>query len=301
MGTDRMAVYTTWYPGIERYLGPWHASLRAQTDQRFDLWIGADGVDARRLLSDLPADDRPVRFVAKAGASPAGVREEAIRQIVEEYSAVVFVDSDDWLEASRIEAAREDLKRYDVAGCALRIVDQEGRDMGACFAPEPDTAWEDLLPRYNVFGLSNSAYRSDVLRRCLPVPSASILFDWVLVTRAWALGASLHFDSTVRMAYRQYPANTARVLPPFSGPEVLAAADRVLAHYACVLSDDWSLPADPRRRLEEARSAVAGFFAAVSVSSHRLDAYVHALNALAPRFVWWWLVANPELEDLWIH
>jgi len=26
---------------------------------------------------------------------------------------------------------------------------------------------------------------------------------------------------------------------------------------------------------------------------------VRALNRLPPRYIWWWSVANPELEDLW--
>ena len=76
--SERLAVYTTWYPGIERFLQPWHASLRAQTDRDFDLWIGADGVDAPRLLASLPADERPVRFYSRPGATPAQVREGAI-------------------------------------------------------------------------------------------------------------------------------------------------------------------------------------------------------------------------------
>lgn len=300
--SERIAVYTTWYPGIERYLETWHASLRAQTDQAFDLWVGADGVDAPHLLAALPADGRPVRFYSKRDATPAQVREGAIRQIVEEYTSVVFVDSDDWLEASRVEAAREGLRRHDVVGCALRIVDEDGRDAGARFAPPPGAAWGELLPRYNVFGLSNSAYRTEVLRSCLPVPSDCILFDWLLVTRAWALGASLDFDATVRMAYRQYPGNVARVLPPFRPEEVLAASSRVLDYYGSMLSDDgWRLPPSPRRALEEARDYTADFLAAVRVSRPRLDAYVAALNALPPRFVWWWLVANPELENTWTH
>jgi hypothetical protein len=300
--SERIAVYTTWYPGIERFLEPWHASLRAQTDQAFDLWIGADGVDAPRLLAALPADDRPVHFYARPGATPAQVREGAIRQILDAYPSVVFVDSDDWLEASRVAAAREGLRRHDVVGCALRIVDEDGRDAGVRFAPPPDAPWEQLLPRYNVFGLSNSAYRTEVLRRCLPVPNDCILFDWLLVTRAWALGASLDFDATVRMAYRQYPGNVARVLPPFGTDEVLAASARVLDYYGSILSDEgWRLPTAPRQSLEAARDYASDFLAAVRGSRPRLDAYVAALNRLPPRFMWWWLVANPELENTWTH
>ena len=38
----RIGVYTTVYPGVEPYLLDWYRSLRQQTDQEFQLWIGLD-------------------------------------------------------------------------------------------------------------------------------------------------------------------------------------------------------------------------------------------------------------------
>ena len=63
---------------------------------------------------------------------------------------------------------------------------------------------EHLLVRNNVMGLSNTAYRSDLLRRCLPIPTEAELMDWLLAVRSLALGARLQFDPEPRMWYRQY-------------------------------------------------------------------------------------------------
>ena len=44
---------------------------------------------------------------------------------------------------------------------------------------------------------------------------------------------------------------------------------------------------------------VVTFETFVGASEANLTRYVEALNRLAPRYVWWWAVANPELESLW--
>jgi hypothetical protein len=301
MTAERLAVYSTWYPAVAKYVPEWAASLRAQTDRDFDLWIGVDGMDAESLWDSLPDFGHPVRFVS-GGGTPAEVRARVISQIVEEYPAVVFVDSDDLLCTSRVAAAREALASRDVDACSLGIIDESGRELGLRFEAPESAAWDDLLPRYNVFGLSNSAYRSEVLRLCLPIPDECLLIDWLLVTRAWAQGARLGFDRTARMAYRQYTDNIARVLPPFAPQDVLRATERVLTHYRCVLTAEGpGLPLDRRRPIEAARDRARRFHDSVSRSSARLGAYVEALNALTPQYVWWWAVAHPDLETIWKH
>jgi hypothetical protein len=50
-----------------------------------------------------------------------------------------------------------------------------------------------------------------------------------------------------------------------------------------------------------ARDRAERFHRAVSGSPEMLARYVVALNELPPRLVWWWAVANPELEHLWTN
>jgi hypothetical protein len=296
---ERLALYTTIYPGAEPFLAEWYQSVLAQTDRDFDVWIGVDSLEANDVMTCLGAPPDAVRLVTTKGETPAGVRQCAVEHLVGEYPAVVFVDCDDLLYPSRVAAAREALRRHDVVGCALRIVDEQGRDLGLTFGPPVGENFDTLLPRCNVFGLSNTTYQSDVLRHCLPLPEGCELVDWLLVTRAWSAGSRLHFDNVPRMAYRQYSANVARVLLPFSSPQVMRATERVLGHYACVLRSGGELPYANRRALETAHARVELFHRAVTGSAATLESYIEALNRSVPQYVWWWSVAHPELEEIW--
>jgi len=299
MPSERLAVYTTVYPGVEPYLRDWYRSVQNQTDVEFDLWIGADSLRQEQVVALLGLDPPATWVVARHGDSPARLRANAMVRMVDAYGAIIFVDSDDVLHPSRVAMARAALHRHSVSGCALRLIDTFGRDLGAVFEPQPGDDIDSLMPRYNVFGMSNTAYRAETLRCCLPVPDDCSLIDWLLATRAWAAGASLWFDHAAHMSYRQHPANIARVLPPFAPADVVGATARVLNHYQCVQDTGWPMPSGPRHALQEARERARDFHRAISTSSTTLQRYVEALNRLAPRFVWWWCVAHPALEELW--
>ena len=198
--------------------------------------------------------DRPGQLTKRIRPEDAGSRSEALwvvapwshartdsgsralAQIVETCSGVVLVDSDDVLHASRVAAARADLQASDLAGCALCLVDQQGKDLGLTFGLPPQLGPEDVFPRNNVFGFSNSAFRSDLSRRCLPIPADAVLVDWFLATRAWLLGARLAFDRVPRMDYRQHPANTARVRSPFTPDQVISDTELVRQHFQLLLA-----------------------------------------------------------------
>lgn len=295
---ERIALYTTVYPSVERYLGEWWRSVAAQSDQDFDLWIGADGLDAEAVYAAMGARPAAEWVFAEPGDTPAQIRERAIRRIVARYPAVVFADSDDVLAPSRIAGARAALRTLDVSACALRIIDEDGRDVGCTFGPPPEADPAELLPRYNVFGLSNTAYRSDVLARCLPVPPQCVLFDWAIAVRAWMLGARLGFDPTPEMWYRQHPANTARVLQPFTPEQVLRAAEHVLVFYRGVLGAG-DVVEPYRTTLARAYERAATFHRTITQSTAVLARYVEGLNRLTPQYVWWWCIAHPDLEDVW--
>jgi hypothetical protein len=300
MTIQRLAVYTTWYPGVEGFLQEWHRSLVRQTDQDFDVWIGVDALDPRERARALGGLQEAHWVFAAPGDTPARIRERAMTQLVEAYPAVVFVDSDDVLLPSRVAAARAALEAHDITACALRIVDEGGHDLGLVFGRPDEGDWGGFLPRHNVFGLSNSAYRSTVLRHLLPLPADCILIDWLLATRAWVSGRDLSFDPEPRMAYRQYGANVAKVVPPFTATDILRATEAVRSHYRLLLDDaSWTIPSPSRSVLASARERFCAFESFVLASPENLARYVGALNRLAPRYVWWWAVANPELESLW--
>jgi hypothetical protein len=295
----RLALHTTVYPGCEPFFADWYASVLAQTDRRFDLWISLDMVTPQQ--AEAAAGRRIVaQFVpGHDGDTPASVRERAFEVLIACYDAVVFADADDVLEPTRIEAARHALNTCDVSGCALRLSDASGTDLGVSFGAPHGADLAGLLPRYNVFGLSNSAYRSAVLAKCLPLPTDCVLIDWLLVSRAVATGAELGFDHVPRMIYRRHDNNCAPVLPPFTERQVLTASTRVVEHYGYLLDSDWRWRKGNRQPFERARARACAFHHAMHASSELLHRYVKALNTLPPQYVWWWAVGHPALEDLW--
>lgn len=299
MAIDRLAVYTVAHPGVSPYLAQWYRSVLAQTDNDFDLWVSVDSLSPEEFVDALEVEPSALNILVARDLSPAQLRQEAIQMLVEDYSAIIFVDSDDLLYPTRVESARTALQSHDLVGCALRIINEEGHELGIVFAPAVEENIESLLPRYNIFGLSNTAYRSATLRQCLPIPADCVCIDWLLATRAWAIGADLHFDRVPEMAYRQYSANTARVLLPFTTEQIVKSAERVLNHYHCVLSNGWELPVAHKSIIETAGDRAESFHRAMTESPSTLNRYVEALNEMDPQYIWWWCVAHPNLEEIW--
>ncbi len=293
----RLALYVTLYPQAFPYFADWFRSLRAQTDRDVDVWIGLDRAAPENAweLAGERFDFTPV--AAGPEMSVAGLRQKVFAQMAEQYEGVIFTDPDDWMLPERVAQARADLERWDAVACAMRIVRTDGRDLGRTFTLPAGAVLEEGLLERNVFGLSNTAYRSDLLRRLLPIPDGIVLVDWLLAARAWALGARLGFQPRELMAYRQYEQNTARVLPPFNKAHVQRGIELVLEHYARMLA--WPmLPAAARERLQAADARSRGFAAWFADGAHQAE-YLTALNALPGGHIWWDFVAHPALAGLW--
>jgi hypothetical protein len=300
VNSSTIAVYTTIYPGVEPYLADWANSVRRQTDRNFELWIGLDSLpreSAQRMIgSDLKAHWVP----APAGSTAAQIRQQALARIVESCEAVVLVDSDDVLHSSRVEAARTALRNFELSGCALRFIDQQGASLGFEFNLPSRLALEDVFPRNNVFGFSTSSFRCELLKRCMPIPTSAVMADWLLATRAWMLGARLSFDRSVRMDYRQHASNLARLRYPLTREQIVSDTGLVRRHYRLVL-------AEPRAEFRPERwteveclaSEVDSFHRNVLGVPEKLDAYIDELNTLTPPLLWWSSVAHPSLSHLW--
>ena len=296
----KVAVCTTIYRGVEAYLPDWYRSVRAQTDQDYQLWVALDGIEPEAVERVIGAQLEATWILSERGDTPAQIRQRVMSRIVQACDAVVLVDSDDILHESRVAAARAALEKGDLAGCALQLVDQQGQELGLALSLPSGTKAEDVLPQHNVFGLSNSAYRSDLLRRCLPISAGVILVDWFLATKAWLLGAKLTFDPVVRMDYRQHRANMAGVRFPVSPEQVARDTDLVQQHFQHVLaikSADF-LP-DRLAQVRRVASNVESFRECVVREPYKLRRYVEALNLLNPAPIWWSSVAHPALHSMW--
>lgn len=297
---ERLALYTTVHPGSAPYLAAWLRSVNDQIDKKFDIWLGVDQLSPADVMAAMGGDPQATWAPAQPGMTPTEIRQQAIIRMIDHYPAIVFVDSDDQLEPERVARARQALTRWDVSGCAMRLIDQAERDLNVVFQwPKPfDQQW-DRLVRANAFGLGNTAYRSTVLRRCLPIPPACVMEDWFLITRAWTQGVRLGFDYECTMAYRQHGANMTAILPPFTEEQILRTAREVLQHYAFVLTAIPELRFSHRHAIQQARYEVEAFLRVMGERPDCLQRYLQALNQLPPTHLWFEIVAHPELERLW--
>ncbi len=298
MTAERLALFTTVYPAVLPYLRAWYGSVLSQTDTAFDLWVAADDVMPSEAAAAAGTAMNASWVSAEPGDTPSTLRSRAISLLVSRYPAVIFVDSDDLLEPTRVAAAREALARCDVNACALRLVNVADDDLGITLAPAVVADAVAQLPVWNVFGLSNTAYRSTVLERCLPVPPGTALVDWYLATAAWVQGAHMEFDIVPRMRYRQHGGNMARVVPPFT-PDYLERATTLVSLHHQAVSRVQSVTGPLRAPMERAAERVRAFRRWTSTSPGALASYSAALHELPTVHAWWWCVAHPDLEVMW--
>jgi hypothetical protein len=278
----------------------WYHSLRQQTDQEFQLWIGLDQLRRESVQNMLGLGLKANWVMSPEGATIAQIRQKALARIVKASSGVVLVDSDDLLRPTRVAAARAALQTSELAGCALCLMDKHGNDLGLTFDLPSQLEPDDVFPRNNVFGFSNSAFRSDLLRRCLPIPATAVLVDWFLSARAWLLGARLAFDHVPRMDYRQHATNTARVRFPTTREQVISDTGLVRRHFQLLLAEPTTdFIVDRHVALTGVARDIEEFNQRIVLQPTLLERYVEALNVLHPAPLWWSCVAYPALRDMW--
>lgn len=299
LGVYNTALYTTIYPGCEPYLQAWGQSVNQQSTQEFDVWIGVDALSVGSVENYLGLRQKVNWILFEPGCFPAQIRNAAFNLIVDAYNDVVFVDSDDILYSTRVETAVKCLKTYDIYGCALDLIDKNGKLLDRRFQYSGNGSYDEILPTTNIFGLSNTAYRCNVLKQLLPIPENCVIVDWYLAALGWLKRFKLHFDNQPLMAYRQYDANIARVIKPYTKKQVLRATELVLKHYALLLQN---LPEDSDfrgRSIGNAAENVESFYQKMLSDDAIFNKYINALNELNKEHIWWDFVAAPEWEDLW--
>ena len=301
MSVDRVCLYTTIYPQAKAFLHDWYRSVSRQTDCDFQLWIGLDAIGVEEVVDIVGDDVNAIWVFAESGDTPAQVRQRALAQIVDHCDGVILVDSDDILHETRVAAARADLERGDLAGCALNLVNQTGEPMCMTMGLPSAKSVDGVLPRHNIFGLSNSAFRTELLRQCLPIPQEVVLVDWFLATRAWLRGARLIFDHTPRMDYRQHEQNMTQVRPPFTEVQIERDTRRVLRHMAIMKEHTGrGVALERSQRLGDVARDIQMFYDRIVLRSRMLETYITSLNMLEPAPVWWASVAHPSLRGMWI-
>lgn len=293
---SQTALYTTVYPGAEKYIPFWYRSVEKQTYKDFDVVIGLDSYTPKQFFKCLGKEIKAEFITAEAGQSPAKVRENAFRYIVKKYQDVILTDIDDILLEQRVKAAVEELRYTEINACSMEIIDVDSQSTGYFFpVGTAEIAYQKMF-RANVFGLTNTAYRCEILKGLMPFPKECVMLDWFMVTKAWLNGARLSVSNKKLMRYRQYTENTARTLSPFTGEQVLKACTLLHAHYKLLNQNLGELSTN--KRFAEAVENLKTFTSSMK-NKDNLNTYVHSLNKLNKEHCWWEWIALPELEEIW--
>ena len=293
-------VYSTVFPGIEPYLEDWYDSILRQSASDFTLCIGQDELGRDSVCKAAGRTVDASWILAPRGSTIAEVRNAGLGEVASQEGFVVTVDSDDILLPDRVQHARAALADADVVACAIELAAEDGSPTGDVVTLPKSVQATEILPRCNIFGLSNSAWRTEMLRSCLPVPREALLVDWYLVTQAWLSGAVLRFDPRVGMLYRQYDRSSAQIRPPFTAQQVCRDTDKVCRHFELV-KDGFRRGQDRVRQGELVAVAedVTRFRDVICEDADALEDYLQRLNKSDCGRVWWESIAFQGLRSLW--
>lgn len=277
-----LAVLTTIYPDAVPYLADFVASLAAQSDGAFTLYVANhdEVADAGRYFTALGT--RVCLFPAHG--TIAQVRQQTLRRIAADgHDQVVFADSDDRFSPGRVAAMRAELRDHEVVCNELvpfgeRITSATGL-LRPLLNPGTTITWRDVLD-HNVLGLSNTAARVAVVQRHAEHIAPGIsAFDWALFTRALFCGASATFSDRAITHYRQHGHNLG--LTCERDAKALARAVAIKAsHYTDLAT------------LDPAFASRAQAFTRLTNDANAFSRYAASIAAQPPAPGLWWSAAR---------
>lgn len=302
MVQNRLVIYTTVYPGVKPYLKECFDSIQNQTDMGFDLFIGSDGLTKSEVFSVVENEFKASWYFSKPGETPSEIRSNALSQVLDDYKAVILVDSDDILFPTRVEYARQYISNSDVNVCPLELVDSRGNRKGISSWNKPEVVNKNPL-RFiltkNIFGFSNTTYKTDLLRQILPIHKKAKAADWYLITKAILKKAKISYDIQSRMYYRQHGNNIAPIVSPFNAKQILNASTIILNHYEVMLEDLDNNHIVIKTKIKIQKERVHRFLSSLESSEEIMNHYLEYLNSNKIVHPWWNFVAHPELEEIW--
>lgn len=212
---NKVAFFSVVFPANLPYIEDFLASLARQSYKKFDFYFVNDSVeDFFRYTRKHGLNCFEIRMTG----TPAKTREAGINQLYGHgYECIVFGDSDDFFERSRIEKSLDLLSGHDIAVNELDIVSSSGELIRGGYLSEKigggrAVGLENIRDK-NIFGLSNTAIRvAD--REKIVLSDDLIAVDWYFFSYYLMKGYSAVFTDETRTFYRQHGLNTAGICVP---------------------------------------------------------------------------------------
>lgn len=245
MGYKRTALITFIYPAAKKYLSALVADLNNQTDKNFTVVVFNDGVEQpEKWLNELRV---PHQIIPVEAETPMTIRFEALELLrTMGFEYIIFQDSDDGLNANRVEVVVELLKDYPMVVNDLDIMNETGQVISTNiwkerFEVKPTFSSDDLVS-YNFAGLGNTAIHSQLLHATPRQPSKELIaVDWYIFYSILKSTAVVGYrTSRCTTLYRQHSQNSVGQMTP----EKRDMAMQVKAlHVAAIQAQGMTLPA----------------------------------------------------------
>lgn len=272
------AFFTVVYPAVEPFLADFFASLQRQTYPHFTVVVFNDGITRHDFVYDgLDID------VVDCSGSPASIRQQGIEYLIaNNYTYVVFGDSDDYFAPERVDNSLTLLQRYDVVVNDVTLVDRNGQLLHADYFSSRighlEVIDRGFVADRNVFGLSNTAARISCMQG-VDCPEELVAADWYLFSRALLNGGKAVFSTEGCTFYRQHGSNIAG-FQQLTPARALAGVRCKFLHYTALSRID--------NTCSQKASAYTDLFRELSADESRLQQYSAYLEKRRISNPFWW-------------
>lgn len=287
MKNGTTALFSVVHPFSIGFLSDFIETVNQQTDPDFEVYLLVDGIDEPEVI---PHRMQPTCHVRPATGSAAFLRKEGIRWIHEAgVENIVFLDSDDKMDADRIGAVRAKLDKYPVV--ANDLIFWTGSDQFSMFdaalGDKPNICAEDLRDK-NFLGLSNTAIKTaKAVAHLDAIADDTIAFDWALFGLVLHHGAEGIFLGDTKSYYRQYTHNIASVLD---------LSRETVTRAVMVKSQQYQLLARYFPEYRGRWKQFKGTLEKLVSSTDRQIQYTEKINAKPRSSYFWWDYISPWSE-----
>lgn len=205
MKKSSTAFLTTVFPSCEKYLDEFLNALEKQNDKDFDVIVINDEFDnLEKYTKNYPSLNIIEVLSSK---TPVQNRIKGLNFIqAEKYEYLFFGDSDDYFQNNRISVSKNLLQKNDIVVNDLVLFNETFQSNN--IFNDIQFSKEDLIHE-NIFGLSNTAIKTNILNEIDLNPKSDIIaYDWYLFSLLVFKATKFEFTSKTKSFYRQYELNT---------------------------------------------------------------------------------------------
>lgn len=227
-----VAIFSVVYPQAESFVCEFLDSLAKQTDKNFSLFLINDGLaDIEKYLEKFDFNVQ----IKDASGLIAKLRKVGIDWVVSKGAEeIIFADSDDYFENTRVEVSKRMLAHHDIIFNELYLVGPEISEPTLMFDKYFNNSMEigkKHVLEGNCMGMSNTALHTRVIPQDMAsIPNDIIAFDWAFFSMCIQGGARTVFTNETKTYYRQHGNNTAAP-QCFSEKQIMRGVEVKRDHY----------------------------------------------------------------------